>query len=110
MIGVAIGTLIPSIIFRGILQPIVVQRLLNIKIRDTALVYLRTGFRCAAFLILPWLITHYLLRPSYFRLITVGILSAITYAIPMWWLEFNGVGAEKLAASLRSARRLLLSN
>ena len=110
MIGVAIGTLIPSVVFRGIVQPIVVQRILNIKIRDTALVYLRTGFRCAAFLILPWLITHFLLRPSYFRLITVGILSVITYAIPMWWLEFNGVGAQKVAASLRSARRLLLSN
>jgi O-antigen/teichoic acid export membrane protein len=110
MIGVAIGTLIPSIVFRGIVQPIVVQRLLNIKIRDTAFVYLRTGFRCAAFLILPWLITHFLLRPSYFWLITVGILSVMSYAIPMWWLEFNGVGAEKVAASLRSARRLLLSN
>jgi O-antigen/teichoic acid export membrane protein len=109
MIGVAIGTLIPSIVFRGIVQPIVVQRVLNIKIRDTALLYLRTGFRCAAFLVLPWLITHYLLRPSYIRLAAVGFLSAITYALPMWWLEFNGVGAQKIAAALRSARRLLLA-
>ena len=110
MIGVALGTLIPSIVFRGIVQPIVVQRVLNIKIRDTAIVYLRTGLRCAAFLALPWLITHFLLRPTYFRLIAVGILSAMAYAIPVWWLEFNGVGAEKIAASFRSARRLLLAN
>ena len=109
MIGVAVGTLIPSIIFRGIVQPIVVQRVLNIKIRDTALVYLRTGFRCAAFLAVPWLITHFLLRPSYVRLIAVGVLSAIAYAIPMWWLEFNGVGSEKIADSFRSARRRLLA-
>jgi len=43
-------------------------------------------------------------------LIAVGILSAMAYAIPVWWLEFNGVGAEKIAASFRSARRLLLAN
>jgi O-antigen/teichoic acid export membrane protein len=110
MIGVALGTLIPSIVFRGIVQPIVVQRVLNIKVRDTVIVYLRTGSRAAAFLALPWLITHFLLRPNYFRLLAVGILSAIAYAIPMWWLEFDGVGAEKVAASFRSARRLLLLN
>jgi O-antigen/teichoic acid export membrane protein len=107
MIGVAIGTLIPSIVFRGIVQPIVVQRVLNIKIRDTALIYLRTGSRCAAFLVVPWLITHFLLRPSYFHLMAVGILSAIAYAVPVWWLEFNAVGAQRIAASFHSARRLL---
>jgi hypothetical protein len=110
MIGVALGTLIPSIVFRAILQPIVVQRLLQISMRKTALTYLRTGSRCAAFLALPWLITHFLLRPTYFRLFAVGLLSAIAYAIPVWWLEFEGVGAEKVASSLRSARRLLLLN
>jgi O-antigen/teichoic acid export membrane protein len=109
MIGVAVGTLIPSIVFRGILQPIVVQRVLHIKIRDTALLYLRTGLRCTAFLALPWLITHFFLRPTYFHLIIVGILSAIAYAVPVWWLEFNAVGAQKIAASIRSTRRLLFA-
>ena len=109
MIGVALGTLIPSIIFRGIVQPIVVQRILHIKIRDTALLYLRTGLRSLAFLVLPWLITHALLRPTYFRLITVGMLSAIAYGIPVWWLEFNAVGANKIAGSFQSMRRLLLA-
>ncbi len=109
MIGVALGTLIPSIVFRGVLQPIVVERVLHIKIRDTALLYLRTGMRCAAFLIVPWIITHLWLRPTYPHLIAVGILSAIAYALPVWWLEFNAVGADKIAGSIRSARRLLLA-
>ena len=115
MIGVALGTLIPSIVFRGILQPIVVQRVLHIKIRDTALIYLRTGLRCAAFLIVPYLITRFWLRPTYphliavGNLIAVGILSAIAYAVPVWWLEFNAVGAQKIAGSIRSARRLLFA-
>ncbi len=110
MIGVAVGTLIPSIVFRGILQPIVVQRVLNIKIRDTAIIYLRTGLRSAAFLVVPWIITHFLLRPTYPSLFAVGILSALAYAIPVWWLEFNAVGAHKIAASFRSARRLLFAD
>ena len=116
MIGVAVGTLIPSIVFRGILQPIVVQRVLHIKIRDTAVIYLRTGLRCAAFLIVPCLITRFWLRPTYphliavGNLIAVGILSAIAYAVPVWWLEFNAVGgAAKNAGSIRSARRLLFA-
>jgi O-antigen/teichoic acid export membrane protein len=109
MIGVALGTLIPSIVFRGILQPIVVQRVLHIKIRDTAVLYLRTGLRCAAFLVVPYLITRFWLRPTYPHLITVGILSAITYAIPVWWVEFHAVGAQKIAGSIRSARRLLFA-
>jgi O-antigen/teichoic acid export membrane protein len=110
IVGVAVGSLIPSIVFRVIVQPIVVQRVLNIKIRDTAIVYLRTGFRCTAFLALPWLITHVLIRPTYTRLFAVGILSAIAYTIPIWWLEFNGVGSDKVVASFRSARRLLVAH
>lgn len=109
MIGVAMGTLIPSIVFRGILQPIVVERVLHIKIRDTALLYLHTGLRCAAFLVVPWLITRLWLRPTYPHLIAVGTLSAIAYAVPVWWLEFHAVGAQKIAGSIRSARRLLLA-
>jgi O-antigen/teichoic acid export membrane protein len=109
MIGVALGTLIPSIVFRGIVQPIVVERVLHIKIRDTALLYLRSGLRCAAFLVVPWLITHLWLRPDYPHLIAVGILSAIAYAVPVWWLEFDAIGAGKIAGSIRSASRLLFA-
>lgn len=107
MIGVAVGTLIPSIVFRGIIQPIVVERVLHISIRETALLYLRTGTRCAAFLIVPWLITHYLLAPDYPHMILVGILSAAAYGVPMWWLEFDGIGADRILAPVRTARRLL---
>jgi len=109
MIGVAYGTLIPSIVFRGIIQPIVVERLLHIGIRKTAGVYLRTGARCAAFLAVPWLIAHYFLAPDYPHLIFVGVLSAIVYVLPMWWLEFDGIGADRVLAKARAARRILLA-
>lgn len=107
MLGVAVGTLIPSIVFRCILQPIVVERVLHITMRDTALLYLRTGSRCAAFLVVPWLITRFFLRPTYPHLILVGILSTIAYAVPVWWLEFHAIGADRILGSIRSARRLL---
>jgi O-antigen/teichoic acid export membrane protein len=107
--GAALGTLIPSVIFRGFVHPIVVQRVLHIGIRETATVYLRTGSRCALFLVVPWLITHYGLASDYTHLVAVGALSAIAFVIPMWWLEFDAIGADRIKGSLRSARRLLLA-
>jgi O-antigen/teichoic acid export membrane protein len=109
MLGVAVGTLIPSIVFRGIIQPIVVERYLHITVRETALLNLRTGVRCAAFLVVPWLITHFFLAPDYPHLLLVGVLSAIAYAIPVWRLEFNGIGQERIVGQIRSARRLLFA-
>ncbi len=109
MVGVAIGTLIPSIVFRGIIQPIVVERLLHINKWETALVYLRTGARCGVFLIAPWLITRYLLAPDYPHLLLVAVLSGLAYAVPMWWLEFNAIGAERIIDPIRNARRILFA-
>lgn len=107
MIGVAVGTLIPSIVFRGIVQPIVVERILHISSRKTALLYLRTGSRAAAFLVVPWLITYFCIAPNYPHLVLVGALSVIAYAVPMWWLEFNALGADRILAMVRSAGRIL---
>lgn len=109
MVGVAVGTLIPSIIFRGIIQPIVVERLLHISMRETALLYLRTGTRCGTFLIVPWLITRYFIAPDYPHLLFVGILSGIAYVVPVWWLEFNAIGADRVMAPIRTARRFLFA-
>jgi len=107
MVGVALGTLIPSIIFRGIVQPIVVERCLQISVRDTFSVYLRTGTRAAAFLIVPLLITRLWLAPDYPHLLLVSTLSALLYALPMWWLEFDGIGAQRLLSPVRALRRLM---
>ncbi len=109
MVGVAVGTLIPSIVFRGIIQPIAIERLLNISARQTALLYLRTGLRCAGCLVVPLLITRYWISPDYPHLVVVGVLSTIAYAIPLWWLEFNGIGSDRVLDRLRSARRLLFA-
>lgn len=109
MLGVAIGTLIPSVIFRGIIQPIVVERFLHITVRETAMMTLRTGLRCATFLLAPWIITRMFLAPDYPHLLLVGVLSAIAYAIPVWLLEFNGIGQERILGQIRSAGRLLFA-
>lgn len=109
MVGVAIGTLIPSVVFRGIIQPIVVERILHISMKETARLYLGTGARCAVFLIVPWVITHFILAPDYPHLVAVGVLSAIAYAIPVWWLEFHAIGASQIRGSIRNARRSLFT-
>ncbi len=109
MIGVAVGTLIPSIVFRGVIQPIVIDRLLHISARQTALLYLRTGLRCAICLILPLLITRLWISTAYSRMIMVGSLSAVAYVLPVWWLEFNLIGADRVMRPIRAARRLLFA-
>ena len=109
MIGVALGTLVPSIIFRGIIQPMVVERLLHISMRETATVYLHTGLRCSAFLVVPLLLTRFCLAPDYPHLLFVAILSAVAYGLPMWWLEFDAIGAQRILTSLQTARRILFA-
>lgn len=107
MIGVALGTLIPSVIFRCVLQPIIVQKCLQISVRDTLAVYSRTGVRCAAFLLVPLVITWLFLAPNYPHLILVASLSVTAYALPAWWFEFHGIGSERLLRPLRAVHRLM---
>jgi len=79
MVGVAIGTLIACIITRGILLPIFVCRLLNINL---FIYYLRISWyllRVCVALVLPWMITEWLVGPNYPRLFLVGGLSAVCY-------------------------------
>ena len=104
MLGVALGTLIPSIFFRGILQPIVVERILHISKRKTLGLYAKTGSRCAMLLVLPLIITHYWLAPDILHLVLVPGICGLLYIIPIWLLEFEGKGSDRIVAKLRGLR------
>jgi O-antigen/teichoic acid export membrane protein len=104
MAGVALGTLIPSIVFRGILQPIVVERILHISKRKTLGLYATTGTRCALLLIVPFFITRLWLAPDILHLLLVPGACAILYIIPVWLLEFDGKGSDRILARLRGLR------
>jgi O-antigen/teichoic acid export membrane protein len=104
MMGVAMGTLIPSIVFRGILQPIVVERLLHISKRKTLGLYAKTGSRCALLLIVPFVISYYWLAPDILHLVLIPAICAVLYIVPVWLLEFGGKGSDRILARLRGAR------
>ena len=104
MMGVALGTLIPSIVFRGILQPIVVERLLHISKRKTLGLYATTGSRCALLLVVPFVISHYWLAPDILHLVLIPGICAVLYIFPVWLLEFGGKGSDRILAKLRGVR------
>ncbi len=107
MIGVAIGTLVPSVLVRAFVQPLIIERKLGILARDYYLLSLRTGFRTALCLIVPLTITLSLLKPTYHSLFLVGTLSLITFALPIWCLEFNMSGREQIWSLVRGRRHSL---
>jgi len=100
MIGVALGTLIPAI-GRLFIQPFIVRDKLNIRVRDYVAACLSTAWKTAVFLIVPMLVTLRWLRPTYPAMLLVGIVSALTFALPMWYFEFGGTGWQLIRSRLR---------
>ncbi len=103
MIGVAIGTLVPSIIIRGCIQPWIIQRKLEISAPRFYAMSLRALLRTAACLVIPFVITHYLLKANYPALFLTGGLCLVAFALPLWKLEFNMAGAERVTRYFRRA-------
>jgi O-antigen/teichoic acid export membrane protein len=89
MIGVAIGTLIPMLVFKLFVQPVYVCRLANIPYGEYIQRFAKTLIAVAAALVLPLLLTLKFAAPSYKVLFPIGILSAILYAVPLWLFEFS---------------------
>jgi O-antigen/teichoic acid export membrane protein len=96
MLGIAIGTLIPSLLIRGLIQPWIIERKLGIPAARFYAVSLRSAAWTAVCLILPLGLTWKLLRPSYPSLFLVGGLSLLVFVFPIWYLEFRLMGLDKL--------------
>ena len=109
MLGVALGTLIPSVVVRGFVQPWVIERKLGISARGYYAMSLRAMARTAACLLIPFLITLRFLRPGYPSLLLTGTLSLAAFVVPIWYLEFNlyGIGRlrDRVSSLVAGARR-----
>jgi O-antigen/teichoic acid export membrane protein len=101
MIGIALGTLIPSIVVRVGIQPFVIQRKLGVRVTEYFATSLRAMGRTALCLLLPLAITLRWLRPDYPSLFTVGTVSLILFAFPIWYLEFGLAGSSAIMSRLR---------
>lgn len=88
MLGVALGTMIPMVITKLIIQPIQVCRVMNFDYLE----YLQSMGKSAAVisgcLLIPMLLSR-LATPDYKILLLVSILSAVVYVIALWFFEFT---------------------
>lgn len=100
MIGIALGTLIPAVVVRTFVQPVLIEKRLGLSVRDYWAVSLPTLLRTVACLIVPLAITRFWLRPTYPSLFLVGGLSTVAFAIAVWGLEFRWFGADRLTGGL----------
>lgn len=100
MLGVAIGTLVPSIVVRVFIQPWIIEQKLGILARDYYVLSLRTGLRTILCLVVPFAISLLLLQPTYLWLFLVGSLSLLAFALPIWYFEFKMAGREQLQTFL----------
>jgi O-antigen/teichoic acid export membrane protein len=102
MMGVAVGTLIPCIIVRLFVQPFVVEHYVGISVKAYFSVTLPTAGRVVLFLLAPLMITRLLLHPTYASMLEVGIISAVFFALPVWYFEFQMRGARGALSFLQS--------
>ncbi len=100
MIGVALGTMIPAIFIRTIVQPIIVKRKLGYTVTDYLTQSGLTFARMMICLVAPSLLVWRFLQPTYPSIFAIGTASLVLFAIPVWLWEFKAVGAERLTRLL----------
>jgi len=84
MLGVALGTLLPMIFARMVIQPAYVCRVLGIVPRDYARRIAPTLGVIAAALLLPLALSIRFVKPDYVSLLLVGSASALSYVFMLW--------------------------
>lgn len=103
-IGIALGTLIPAVVVRLFLQPILMERRIGLTMRQYWSVSLPTLGRTAVCLVPAFVITRLWLHPTWPSLFSIGVVSTLLFALGMWGFEFRWYGAGHLAARLSPQR------
>ena len=84
IIGVAMGTLIPSFLIRTFVQPFVLQHYVGISVRDYVRVTGRAFLAMLVFLVAPCFLALRLANPQFASILLVAVGSAILFAVPYW--------------------------
>lgn len=103
MLGVAYGTLIPSVLVRLLIQPVLGCRAMEISPRRYVAQLLGTVVRATTCLLPGLLVTLAFARPDYLSLAGVAALSAATYALGLWFLEFGPGERQRLLRILQAS-------
>jgi O-antigen/teichoic acid export membrane protein len=100
MMGVALGTLIPTVVTRLFINPAYACRVAGIGYSQYARRMGKTLGVVAASLIAPLVLSIKLAKPNYPSLFVAGSLSLLAYAIALWMFEFSPEEAELIRRAM----------
>jgi O-antigen/teichoic acid export membrane protein len=89
ILGVALGTMIPMVLSKLVVQPVYVCRVVELDYRTYIGKVLRNLGAAAVSLIVPYAITVAIVGPDISALVLTGSLSALTYLPLLWLLMFS---------------------
>jgi hypothetical protein len=89
IVGVAMGTFVPLVFSKLLIQPIYVCRIAGIPYWEYAGNMAKNLATAAACLLIPLLLTHRYATPDYKRLFLIAIPSLLTYVVPLFLFAFN---------------------
>ncbi len=89
IVGVALGTAIPMILVKLLVQPIYTCRVAGVSYLRYMRQMGRTLAASSAALILPYFVTLRIIAPDYKVLVAIGAVSALLYAPTAWMLAFS---------------------
>ncbi len=89
MLGVALGTMIPMVITKLFVQPVYVCRAADLDFPEYVRSMGRSLAVIAGSLVIPLLLSVRFAAPDYKALFVVGLLSAISYGLSVWFFEFS---------------------
>jgi O-antigen/teichoic acid export membrane protein len=100
MLGVALGTMIPMLVTKLIIQPIYVCHVATIPYFEYVRRMARTAAVVVVALLVPSILTLKFAAPNYKTLGAVAVLSAVSYALVVWFLEFTPEEAKILERAI----------
>lgn len=87
ILGVALGTAIPMIVFQGIVMPIYFTKQIGIALHVYFYKWARTLVICAAVLSPSILYAYFYSEPTFVSLAVQGIVAVPLYVVGLWWIE-----------------------
>lgn len=101
IIGVALGTAIPLIITKLLIQPLYVSRLLKINVVEYFMLILIPLLKGILVVMIPWLLISGYIRPVYLNLFMFGMMQAIIYLLIVYYIGFNRGDKDYLLSILK---------
>lgn len=90
LFGIAFGIAIPMFIFKGIVQPVFICKIIKMKINKYYIsIFFRPVFVAIIFSSFYWFTIHQYLKPDYFNLIYNGILFCSLYIVSVFYFGFD---------------------